>query len=329
MSVNNNTVSAFREVIAMERDSLDAMLHRVDSESVESAVEVLLRCREKVVFIGVGKSGIIARKIAATFSSLGTRAIYMHASDALHGDIGMVSSKDVAVLISNSGTTEEILLLLPHLKLRKIPNIAIVGNLDSWLAKEADIILDSRVHREADDHNLAPTCSTTVQLAIGDALGVAVARLKGISTVDFAYNHPAGRLGKRLTLRVDDLMHKGNALPLLSPRSSFKEVIQSLAAYQAGAVCIVDDEQRLLGVVTDGDLKRCLSKYVSTAWDALTAFEMMSSDPVTTTTQALAVEAMHVMENRNSQISILPVVDEQSKQCVGIIRIHDIVKAGL
>ena len=312
----------------MERNALDAIIQRIDSQSINAAIEVLMQCQEKVVFIGVGKSGIIARKIAATFSSLGTRAIHMHASDALHGDIGIVSNKDVAVLISNSGTTEEITLLIPHLKLRKIPHIAIVGKLDSPLAVEADIALDAGVAREADDHSLAPTCSTTVQLAIGDALGVALARLKGVTSDDFAYNHPAGRLGKRLTLTVEALMQKGEELPLFSESVSFSQVVEALAKYQAGAVCVVDNDQTLLGLITEGDLRRCLSNFEAHRWESLQAKEMMTPSPITTSPKILAIDAMRSMEDRDKQISVLPVVDTLQK-CIGLIRIHDIVKAGL
>ncbi|NRA27663.1 MAG: KpsF/GutQ family sugar-phosphate isomerase [Opitutales bacterium] len=328
-NVTEDSVAAFRVTLEKERDALTRAVGRIDDLAVSRTVDLILACEDKVVLIGVGKSGIIARKIAATFSSLGTRAIHMHASDALHGDIGIVSKNDVAVLISNSGSTEEITLLLPHLRLRNIPHIAIVGNLTSQLAKEADIVLDAGVSREADDHNLAPTCSTAVQLTIGDALAVAVARMKGISPDDFAYNHPAGRLGKQLALRVGALMHQGEQNPLIGPQAPFVEVIDMLARFQAGAACVVNANNKLLGIITDGDLRRCLKRHSSENWNTLSAAEMMTMNPITVTPDVLAIDAMRIMEDRESQISVLPVVSSVNIQCVGIIRIHDIVKAGL
>lgn len=324
----NDAANVYYSVIEKERDALSAVLAQVDRQSVKNAIEILFRCRDKVVFIGVGKSGIIARKIAATFTSLGSRATHMHASDALHGDIGIVSCNDVVVLLSNSGTTEEVLLLLPHLSLRGVPHIAVVGNLASPLAREANVVLHAGVPTEADAHNLAPTCSTTAQIAIGDALAVALSNLKGITSEDFAFNHPAGRLGKHLTLRVGMLMQKGEENPTLGPASAFADVVECLAKFQAGAVSIVDTKGVLVGIITDGDLRRSLGKFPADKWKTLTASEMMTPDPVSTSPDTLAINAMRIMENRKSQISVLPVVDD-SRQCVGIIRIHDLVKAGL
>lgn len=324
----SKSVEIFTNVLIKERDALSALMDQISADAINRAVELIVACKEKVVFIGVGKSGIIGRKIAATFSSLGTKATFVHASDALHGDIGIISAEDVVVLISNSGSTEEMLILLPHLKLRRVSHIAIVGNLGSQMAKEADIVIPCSVAGEADEYNLVPTCSTTVQLAVGDGLGIAVAVKKGFTPDDFAINHPAGHLGKRLTLRVGSLMHKGEENPVLTMGAIFPEVIAKLAEYQAGAINIVDNDNKLVGLITDGDLKRSLVKYSPKKWPKLLAFDIMTPDPIITHENVLAIEALRVMEDRESQISVLPVVDGKN-ECVGIIRIHDIVKAGL
>lgn len=319
---------SFFEILRLERDSLDALTDRLDPEAVSAAVDLLANCAEKVILIGVGKSGLIARKIAATFSSLGTRALFMHASDALHGDLGIISDRDVTVLLSNSGTTDEILCLLPHLKQRSVPHIAIVGNRESRLARECDVVLWTGMPREADPHNLAPTSSTTCQLAVGDALAVCVAQVKGFTPDDFALNHPAGRLGKQLTLRVSHLMLTDAENPIIRPEAEFAGILDGLARFQAGAVSVVDGAGRLLGLITDGDLRRILKRFPPERWQSLTAGEVMTANPIRVEAEMLAIDAMRVMEDRPSQISVLPVVDDTSR-CVGLIRLHDIVKAGL
>lgn len=319
---------SFFEILRLERDSLDALTSRLDPLEVAAAVDLVANCAEKVVLIGVGKSGLIARKIAATFSSLGTRALFMHASDALHGDLGIISDRDVTVLLSNSGTTEEILCLLPHLKNRGVPHIAIVGNRESRLAQESDVVLWTGMPREADAHNLAPTSSTICQLAVGDALAVCVAQVKGFTPDDFALNHPAGRLGKQLTLKVANLMRADAENPVIGPDDLFPEILDGLAGFQAGAVNVVDAEGKLLGLITDGDLRRILKRFPSDRWQALSAREVMTVNPISVSPEMLAIEAMRLMEERPSQISVLPVVDAEQR-CVGLIRLHDIVKAGL
>src|SRR6185503_11688693 len=216
-------LAEIQEVLRIESEAIAQTATRLDQEQVERVVELLAQCKGKVVILGVGKSGIIGQKIAATMTSTGTAALYMHPSDALHGGLGIVQSDDVVIVLSNSGETDEIVGMLPHLKSRQVAIVAIVGNLNSTLANRADAVLDASVDQEACPLNLAPTTSTTVALAIGDALAMTVMKVKGLTTDDFAVNHPAGRLGKRLTLKVSDLMHRNGENPTIATGSSWVE----------------------------------------------------------------------------------------------------------
>ena len=229
------------------------------------------------------------------------------------------------VALSNSGETDEILLLLPTLKARNICIISIVGNTDSTLARQSDVVLDASVDQEACPLNLAPTTSTTVALAIGDALAMTLMQSKGQTAEDFAANHPAGRLGKRLTLKVSDLMHKS---PEIYANASWLEVVKSISRYSLGAVNVVDENARLLGIITDGDLRRAIEKTSPQNFEHLTAAQMMTGNPTTSAPEMLAFDALKLMENRPMQISVLPVVDE-NKMCVGLLRLHDVVRSGL
>jgi len=316
------------ELLKLEAEAIARVAHRLQSEQVERAVQLLANCQGKVVAIGVGKSGIVARKIAATLTSTGILAVYLHPSDALHGDIGIVSYGDVAVILSNSGETDEILGILPYLKYRQIPFIALVGNLQSTLARSADIALDASVDKEACPFNLAPTTSTTVSLALGDALAMTLIQVKGLTSQDFAFNHPAGRLGKRLTLRVCDLMHGGSENPKVVPQASWFEVLRAISEGGLGAVNVVDDTGYLVGIITDGDLRRWLQKVSLANIETLSAGAMMTSNPTVVAPDLLAYEALQLMENRPHQLSVLPVVDRE-QQCLGLLRLHDIVRSGL
>lgn len=316
------------ELLKLEADAITKAANRLQSEQVAQAVELLANCRGKVVLVGVGKSGIVARKIAATMTSTGTLAVYLHPADALHGDIGIVSAEDVAIALSNSGETDELVAMLPYLKCRQVPMIALVGNLRSTLARNADVVLDAAVDKEACPFNLAPTTSTTVALSIGDALAMILMQVKGLTPETFALNHPAGRIGKRLTLRVKDLMHSGIENPMVAPQASWLEVLSSISRGGLGAVNVVNDLGELVGIVTDGDLRRLLQKVEYSELQTLTATAIMTPNPVTAAPDILAYHALQLMENRSSQISMLPVVDCQ-QHCVGLIRLHDIVRSGL
>jgi arabinose-5-phosphate isomerase len=316
------------ELLRMEAAAIEATTNRLRNEEVERAIELLAGCRGKIVLVGVGKSGNIAEKIAATLTSTGTAAVYLHPSDALHGGLGIVNAEDIVVALSNSGETDEVVTMLPYLKNRQVPIIALVGNLRSTLARSALVVLDASVDQEACPLNLAPTTSTTVALAIGDALAMTLMSVKGLTPDDFALNHPAGRIGKRLTLRVADLMHSGPENPMIAADAPWLEVIASISRGGLGAVNVVDDVSRLVGIITDGDLRRALQQINHSDLENLHSDSIMTRDPVIATPDLLAYDALRLMEDRPSQISVLPVVDKE-RVCVGLIRLHDIVRSGL
>jgi arabinose-5-phosphate isomerase len=321
-------LSEVQNLLRIESDAIAQTATRLDPSSVERVVDLLASCNGKVVILGVGKSGIIGQKIAATMTSAGTAALYLHPSDALHGGLGIVQTNDVVIVLSNSGETDEIVAMLPYLKNRAVAIVAIVGNLNSTLARRADVVLDASVDKEACPLNLAPTTSTTVALAIGDALAMTVMKVKGLTSDDFAVNHPAGRLGKRLTLRVGDLMHRDRENPTIAAGSSWVDVVRAISKGGLGAVCVVNDEGRLAGIITDGDLRRAIEQTSHESLAKLTCDEFMTAKPVVATPDLLAFDALRLMEDRPSQISVLPVVD-QDERCVGLIRVHDIVRSGL
>lgn len=317
-----------QNLLRIESDAIAQTATRLDPASVERVVDLLAQCAGKVVILGVGKSGIIGQKIAATMTSAGTAALYLHPSDALHGGLGIVLPNDVVIMLSNSGETDEIVATLPYLKNRQVPIVAIVGNVNSTLARRADVVLDASVDKEACPLNLAPTTSTTVALAIGDALAMTVMKVKGLTSDDFAVNHPAGRLGKRLTLRVEDLMHRDGENPTISIGSSWVEVVRAISKGGLGAVCVIDDGGRLAGIITDGDLRRAIEQTSHESLASLSCDAFMTCKPVVATPELLAFDALRLMEDRPSQISVLPVVDE-NERCIGLIRLHDIVRSGL
>src|SRR5438876_1056500 len=236
------------ELLRAESAAIAKAASRLRAEEVDRVVAILTRCKGKIVLLGVGKSGIIAHKIAATMISSGTAAVHLHPSDALHGGLGIVTSDDVVLMLSNSGETDELLQLLPYLKRRNVPLVAIVGNVKSTIAQRADAVLDASVDQEACPLNLAPTTSTTVALAIGDALAMTLMSAKGLTEDDFAHNHPAGQLGKRLTLRVADLMHGGSKNPTIATDAAWMEIISTITHYGLGAVNVIDNEGRLAGI---------------------------------------------------------------------------------
>ena len=321
------------QVVALLRAEAEAIgkaASRLKAEDIDRVIGILSSCQGKIVLLGVGKSGIIAQKIAATMTSAGTAAIYLHPSDALHGGLGILSADDVVLMLSNSGETDELRQLVPFAKRRGVRIVAIVGNVKATLALSADAVLDASVDEEACPLNLAPTTSTTVALAIGDALAMTLMRAKGLTEDEFASNHPAGQLGKRLTLRVADLMHSGSQNPTIPTDSSWMDIVSAITHFGLGAVNVIDNEGRLAGIITDGDLRRSMQR-ISTAELAfanITCDELMTRNPVVTNPDMLAFDALHLMEDRPSQINVLPVVDD-ARLCVGLIRLHDIVRSGL
>ena len=327
MTISNH-FSQVVDLMLMEAEAIRATASRLKRRQVKRALELLYGCRGKVLVVGVGKSGNIAEKIAATLTSTGTAALYLHPSDALHGGLGIVSPDDVVIALSNSGETDEVITMLPYLKHRQIPIIALVGNLRSTLARTAEVVLDASVDQEACPLNLAPTTSTTVALAIGDALAMTLMQVKGLTTADFAVNHPAGQLGKRLTLRVADLMHSGAENPTIGDDAPWLEVVAAITRGGLGAVNVVDRAGRLLGIITDGDLRRALQKIRPAELENLQSGAIMTPRPVIAGPEMLAYDALRLMEDRPSQISVLPVVDVE-RVCVGLLRLHDIVRSGL
>ncbi|MCP9809508.1 KpsF/GutQ family sugar-phosphate isomerase [Cyanobium sp. HWJ4-Hawea] len=333
-------MSALTRCLEEEAAAIAAAAERLDSDQVEAALSLLNNCRErrgKLVVTGVGKSGIVARKIAATFCSIGLTAVFLNPTDALHGDLGIVAADDVALLLSNSGETEELLAILPHLKRRGTGRIALVGRLNSSLAAGCDVALDGSVDREVCPLNLAPTASTAVAMAIGDALAAVWMERCGISPEDFAINHPAGALGRQLTLTVADLMVPAAELSPLNPQARLPEVIAKLtegspSRGSLGAAWVHGSRDRgqLGGLITDGDLRRTLQRHGPQEWAGITALEMATVAPITTTPGALAAEALELMErNPRQAISVLPVVDPQnSEKLLGLLRLHDLVQAG-
>lgn len=327
MTISNH-FSQVVDLLLMEAEAIRVTASRLKRKQVKRAIELLYHCRGKIVLIGVGKSGNIAEKIAATLTSTGTAAVYLHPSDALHGGLGLVTPDDVVIALSNSGETDEVITMLPYLKHRQIPIIAVVGSLRSTLARTAEVVLDASVDQEACPLNLAPTTSTTVALAIGDALAMTLMQVKGLTTADFAINHPAGQLGKRLTLRVADLMHSGAENPTIQADAAWLEVIAAISRGGLGAVNVVDARGQLSGIITDGDLRRVLQKIKLNELENLQSGSIMTRNPVIATPEMLAYDALRLMEDRPSQISVLPVVDRE-RVCVGLIRLHDIVRSGL
>ena len=288
-------------------------------DAFQHAVEKILAHQCNTIICGIGKSGAIAQKLTATLCSTGTRAVFLHAAEAVHGDLGVYTPGDPVILISKSGATTEMVRLIPWFKENNSVVIAIIGNLNSPIAEQADYVLNASVEREADPLNLAPTASSTVALALGDALAVALMEARKFTAEDFARNHPGGQLGRNLLLKVRDVMHPLETVAVLPKDAGFRDLILALSSHNLGAACIIENRQ-LLGIVTDGDIRRSLLHASST--DAIKVADIMTEKPVFTTPDATLREAIEIMENRPSQISVLPVLENTI--CVGLVRIHDI-----
>jgi arabinose-5-phosphate isomerase len=292
------------------------------NEGFARAVELMLRVRGRVVVMGIGKSGHIGRKIAATLASTGTPAMFVHPAEASHGDLGMIKQVDLVLAVSNGGESEEITVILPVLKRLGVPLVAMTGGLDSTLARHADIVLDCGVQKEACPLNLAPTASTTAQLALGDALAVALLDARGFRTEDFARSHPGGALGRKLLTHLSDVMRSGDAVPRVGPGTSFSDLMREMSATGLGASAVVDDQDRVLGIFTDGDLRRLVEKGLDLR--GLTAREVMHPKPRTIRRDALAVEAAELMEQH--RITSVLVVDLAGKLC-GAVNSNDLMRA--
>jgi arabinose-5-phosphate isomerase len=307
-----------RRVLRIEAEAIAGLLERLD-ERFSRAVELLFGCRGRVVVTGMGKSGLIGRKIAATFASVGTPALFLHPAEALHGDLGMLVQNDALLAVSYGGDTEEILELLAPVKRLGIPLVTLTGNLNSPLARASDVALDIGVKEEACSLNLAPTASTTAALAMGDALAIALLERRGFREEDFARLHPGGRIGKRLE-RVESLMHTGENLPRVSPGTLIPDVIYEISRKGLGMAAVVEDANRLAGIITDGDLRRLMEREKQRALE-MTAAECMTRNPVTIRRTELAAAALRLMEQR--KITSVLVVDEADR-LEGVLHIHDL-----
>ena len=314
------------EVIRKEAEAILGLEKHID-QHFKKACEIILQCERRIVVMGLGKSGHIGGKIAATLASTGTPSFFVHAAEAIHGDFGMLMPGDVVLAISNSGKTNEILMLIPHIKESKIKLITITSDPESPLAKNATVNLNIDVKEEACNLTLAPTSSSTASLVMGDALAIAVLRARGFTSNDFARSHPGGTLGKRLLLRVNELMHKGDTVPTVQENATLKEALMQMTAKRLGMTCIVNKENQLLGVFTDGDLRRTLEQHPNNAL-ACKMTDLMTKHCSTVKSDILAFEALNLMENNDKRIMVMPVVDE-NKKVLGVIHLHDILEAGI
>ncbi|HET8917300.1 MAG TPA: KpsF/GutQ family sugar-phosphate isomerase [Candidatus Binatia bacterium] len=318
-----------KEVLNIEATGIFSLIDRLDDHFIQ-AIELLYNCRGKVVVTGLGKSGLVCRKIAATFSSMGTPSFFLHAGDANHGDMGMIMEGDVVLAVSNSGETEEILTLIPTLKRIGVRIVAMTGNHDSTLSRAADVVLDAGVTEEACPLGLSPTASTTAALALGDALAVILLEKKGFKEEDFALRHPGGILGRKLLLRVEDLMHRDGDVPLVGEETLMKEAILVITSKRLGVTGVTDKRGDLIGVITDGDLRRGLQAHGDGILSKR-AEEIMTLKPRSIEKDALASQALARMEeNLPRPITSLFVVEKPGDRVpVGILHIHDLLKAGI
>ena len=312
-----------KRVLDIEARAIASLIDRLDDRFTK-AVQLLFVCTGKVVVSGMGKSGLIGQKIAATLASTGTPAFFLHPAEGIHGDLGMLARQDTVIALSNSGETEEVLKLLPFVKRLNIPVIALTGRLHSSLAKNSDVTLDVSVSEEACPMGLAPTASTTAMLAMGDALAIALLQKRGLREEDFAQFHPGGTLGRRLLLKVRDLMHHGDAIPRVQSDATVHAALLEMTTKKLGMTTVLDDTGLLFGVMTDGDLRRCLEKGIDLA--AAHVRDLASRSPKTISPDALAARAVQIMEE--FAITSLVVLDERGS-VVGVIHLHDLLKSGI
>jgi arabinose-5-phosphate isomerase len=316
-----NIKTIAKKVLLNEAESIKNLINYLDSD-FEACVKAILKIKGRVIVTGIGKSAIIANKIVATFNSTGTPAIFMHAADAIHGDLGMIQKKDIVICISKSGNTPEIKVLVPLLKRTGAQLVALISSKDSYLAKHSDFILNAIISKEACPHNLAPTTSTTASMALGDALAICLLEARGFSSKDFAKFHPGGALGKKLYLKVSDI-YPQNAVPVVKEEASIKDIIIEISAKRLGATAVLNKNNKLTGVITDGDLRRMLNKHKNV--DGIKAKDIMSKNPKTISHDEYAVNALNVMQDKN----ITQIIVVKNKKVAGFVHIHDLLKEGL
>lgn len=314
-------VAAARRALQLESAAVASLVSRLDAR-FESALDLIAAHKGAVILTGVGKSGHVARHLAATLASTGTRALFLHAAEAGHGDLGVVTPGDPVILVSNSGTTAELVRLCPVLKEMGSPLIALTGNARSPLAMEADLVLDAAVESEADAQNLVPTASSIAALALGHALTVALMTRRGFTLEDYGRLHPDGAIGRNLLTRVADVMHSGEEVAWAHPEDSLKQVVISMTRRALGAACVIDADGALAGLITDGDVRRAFETHDDIR--ELSARDVMTMNPVTIASTERLLEAIRLMENRPSQLSLLPVIE--SGKCLGLVRLHDVFR---
>ncbi len=312
-----------KESIGIEADAIRSLVDRID-DTFEKAVDAIYQTKGKVIVTGVGKSGLISKKIAATFSSTGTPSIFLHPTDAAHGDLGAIERSDLILALSKSGNTSELINIMPSIKRFGNTLIAIVGNMNSQLAETADIALDGSVAREACPLDLAPTASTTVALVIGDVLAVALIEKRGFSIADFSLFHPSGTLGKKLLYRISDIMHKGKEIPIVNLNTDIGNLIYEISSKGLGVTIIIDEKGKIAGIITDGDLRRMIEHNINNL-SALTAKNMLTGLPKTISKDKMAIEAANIME----KYKITCLVVAENNLPIGIIHMHDLLSAGI
>ncbi|MGE0930437.1 KpsF/GutQ family sugar-phosphate isomerase [Peijinzhouia sedimentorum] len=321
MKLRKNIIETAKSVLQNEAEAINEASLRINGSMV-SIVEEILASSGRVVITGIGKSAIIAQKIVATLNSTGTPSLFMHAADAIHGDLGMIQEKDIVICISKSGNTPEIKVLVPLLKQRGAKLIALVSNIDSYLAKQADFIMDATIKEEACPNNLAPTTSTTLHLALGDALAVCLLESRGFTSEDFAKYHPGGALGKQLYMRVNDIYQK-DQLPIVKENDSIREVIIEISTKRLGATAVLGENGILTGIITDGDLRRMLQKHLSI--ENLIAKDIMTENPQSIDEEEYAVRALNRMKEKN----ITQLVVKSEGKIAGFIHLHDLLREGI
>jgi len=313
-----------KKVLRKEAEAVFGLIEKLDS-NFEKAVEIIYQSKGRVIVAGMGKSGLVGKKIAATLASTGTPAFFLHPAEASHGDLGMVTDRDVIIAISNSGETEELIGLIPFLKRFNVKLISMTGNLSSTLAKASDVKLDISVKEEACPMGIVPTASTTATLALGDAVAVALLIKRGLDEKDFAFFHPGGRIGKKLLIKVKDLMHIGDSLPKVSIDTPVSKALIEMSSKRLGHAIVLDNNNRMVGLITDGDVRRGLEKWGGMLFE-LTAGKVMTKNPRTIAEEELAVKALSIMENYS--ITALVVPDNEGRP-LGIIHLHDILREGI
>ncbi|APU28986.1 KpsF/GutQ family sugar-phosphate isomerase [Pseudomonas chengduensis] len=323
MNQTRDLIDSAQRTIRLELEAVQELLPRIDADFIK-ACELILSCKGRVVVVGMGKSGHIGNKIAATLASTGTTSFFVHPAEASHGDMGMITKDDIVLALSNSGSTAEIVTLLPLIKRLGIRLISMTGNPDSPLAKAAEVNLDARVSQEACPLNLAPTSSTTASLVLGDALAIALLEARGFTAEDFAFSHPGGALGRRLLLKVENVMHAGDALPRVRRGTSLRDALLEMTQKGLGMTVVLEEDGRLAGIFTDGDLRRTLDKGIDVRQALID--EVMTPHGKTARAEMLAAEALKIMEDH--KINALVVVDDLDNP-VGALNMHDLLRAGV